>query len=383
MKSTHSTVNTLLSSPIGHKIFPPRRNRPNITLPAVVLAIFLSVTNFVTSTPAVADTVWKCTLTVPAKGVFGESINNFANQIKIISDNEIHIDIDNCIIMQPTAQNISIAGKSLNVLGGTAIDLFSYNEPFLRMESLPFLAENYDELKWFHGFWQPKIQDILENQFGRKLLYMVPDQPKYILTTKEVNTIDDLQSLKVGTQNSAEQRLFEALGAEAIDYSLSDVVQGLHKGTINALSVASISHVDNTVLQSFSFMYPTNHSWAPNAVTVDLDAWNSLPEDIRQNIEQVAGEMQPAMWKAAAQHDVGISSYVGNLGIAKEVFSDAQIAYMKEHTDEIRKSELSKMGELAIKFAAQIDEFKGIRKCPPYCKRNPPEFCAKNPKLCK
>src|SRR5436309_773557 len=70
------------------------------------------------------------------------------------------------------------------------------DEPFMGVESIPFLAVSMDELKILHKYVRPEYDKIAERN-NQKILYIVPWPTQYLHLKVKVTGVDGLKNIKI------------------------------------------------------------------------------------------------------------------------------------------------------------------------------------------
>jgi len=89
---------------------------------------------------------------------------------------------------------------------------------------------------------------------------------------------------------------FGALGATPIQMPWGEVVPSLAAGTIKGVTTSSSSGVDGSFWEFIDHMSTFNWQSSSNFVSVNLDAWNALPLETRDKIEETAAELEGQFW---------------------------------------------------------------------------------------
>ena len=349
---------------------------------ALTLAGVLVSMMFALDKPALGATKWNCALPQLIDSSYGDYITEYASHVARATNGQVTIDRSSCITLSLSSDHLKPRKGTLELLSGTGFSVFSEQEPALGMESLPFLASNYDQLKWFHGFWRPEVDKLMSHRFGRKVLFMLPGQPQYLFTTMKVKRPDDFKKITIGTYSKRTTRLFAELGASTIELPLNKLMQVLRMGKIDAVTVPSAKSLTYDNIGSFSFMYPTNHSWSPSAVTVDLSAWRSLSREQQRAIEELTNELEPRFWARTERYAADESSKLASQGVKAASINEDLLQFFKRQTKPLREKEVTRMREAAARILDGFQDYRVPRKCPPHCKKYPPNFCRQYPKLC-
>jgi TRAP-type C4-dicarboxylate transport system substrate-binding protein len=69
------------------------------------------------------------------------------------------------------------------------------------------------------------------------------------------------------------------------------------------VSTSSSSGVDGKFWEFLKFVYPTNHTWSSQLVTINLDAWKKLRPEHQKAIEDVAKRLEPEFWAVSLKND--------------------------------------------------------------------------------
>jgi len=168
--------------------------------------------------------------------------------------------------------------------------------PILGIESIPFLIEDYDQLRVMHDLVRPRWEaDMAErNQLP---LYMVPWPSQNFYFKKQIETASDFEGIKMRTYDANTATMVERLGMTAIQLGSPDIVPALATGKAEGVMTSGTTAVAQKYWEFLDHTYTTNHLWASNAVTVNLDEWNDLPAEHQETIQRIAKEMEPGFWE--------------------------------------------------------------------------------------
>jgi TRAP-type transport system periplasmic protein len=187
-------------------------------------------------------------------------------------------------------------------------------EPFLGLESVPYLAPSFDDLAVLQEIARPHYDEIAERH-NQKILYMVPWPGQAVYTRHEVVTIDDLQGVKIRTVDVQGSRFFAALGASPVQMPWGEVVPSLAAGTIDAVTTSSTSGVDGNFWEFLGYMNRFNWQGSSNMVSVNLDAWNAIEPEHQDAILRLAEDMEPEFWQRARDEDERALQLLADHGI--------------------------------------------------------------------
>ncbi|MEM8665498.1 MAG: c4-dicarboxylate-binding protein, partial [Pseudomonadota bacterium] len=99
-------------------------------------------------------------------------------------------------------------------------------------------------------------------------------------------------------------------------------------------------------------VYNTNHLWASNIMAVNLDEWNSLTDEQRATIEEIAAEMEPEFWAVSeGEHGKRMEELKAN-GMTVDAPSADMVDAMKTATAELTDTYAEEVAGAADAIAA-------------------------------
>jgi TRAP-type C4-dicarboxylate transport system substrate-binding protein len=102
-------------------------------------------------------------------------------------------------------------------------------------------------------------------------------------------------------------------------------------------------------------MYPTNHVWSSNVVSVNLDAWNKLSAANRDAIEGVAKRLQPQFWDVSKAEDSKKVKILTDNGVIYGEVTASMLKDMQEQTAPMLAETIESIGGPAAEI---IDAYK-------------------------
>ncbi|MFD2239263.1 TRAP transporter substrate-binding protein [Aureimonas populi] len=194
-------------------------------------------------------------------------------------------------------------------------------EPFFGLESVPYLARNFEELAILEELAWP-IYEELAAKHNQKFLYTTPWPGQGLFTRNEVTEASDIAGITIRTVDRNGTEFFTALGASPVQLPWGEVVSALASGAINAVTTSSASGVDGSFWEFLGYFNQINWQASPNVITVNLDAWNALSPEHQEAIETLAGELQPQFWDVARQTDLEMAERLAENGMTVTQPSD-------------------------------------------------------------
>lgn len=255
------------------------------------------------ATMASAETQWDMSIVWPEGNFHTQNAMAFAEAVKEATAGEVVITVHSggaLGIKGPEGMAavrdglVPIAEILLNQQVGEA--------PILGIETLPFLAPSLADVALLHKFYRPKLDEVAAGM-NQKVLYMVPWPGQAVYSPNQINTLADLKGLTIRVVDSNGNDFFAALGATPIQMPWGEVVPSLAAGTIKGVTTSSSSGVDGSFWEFTPYMSTFNWQASSNIMSVNLDAWNALPQETRDKIEETAAAMEAQFWLNSRAED--------------------------------------------------------------------------------
>jgi TRAP-type C4-dicarboxylate transport system substrate-binding protein len=286
---------------------------------------------------AQAETNWDMPTPYGDSNFHTVNIREFAEDIKEATNGELEITVHSggSLIKHPEIKNS---------VGELIMSRLANEDPLFEIDSVPYLASNYDEA-W--KLWQAS-RDLLAKRLERqrlKLLFAVPWPPQGIYTRFPVETGKELQGVKMRAYNKSSERLAELLGAVPTQVEVPDIPVAFGTGRVDAM-ITSPSTGANT--RAWDYLSHFNHAqlWLPkNMVVVNAQRFSGLPESVQKAIETAATEAEKRGWEASkAETDAKITIMEDN-GIIVSEPSNALNERLKEVGATMEQEWLESAGE--------------------------------------
>lgn len=207
--------------------------------------------------------------------------------------------------------------------------------PLFGAEGVPFLVSSMDELRDYHKVLRPEFEKLAE-QFNQKILYMVPSPAQYVYLKVEVADIEGFRGIPVRGADKNTVDIITAIGMDGVVMPWGELLPALASGRVEGVATSATSGVDGKFWEFLSFIYPTNHTWGSNAVTINLDTWNSLSAEDQAAIEKVAAELEPGFWDVSRQGDLDSIKTMSENGMTLVPLSDELKAQIAERAQTVQ-----------------------------------------------
>ncbi len=207
--------------------------------------------------------------------------------------------------------------------------------PLFGAEGVPFLVTSMDELKDYHAFLRPEFEKLAA-KFNQKILYMVPSPAQYVYLKVEVDDIDDFRGIPVRGADKNTVDIITAVGMDGVVMPWGELIPALASGRVDGVATSATSGVDGKFWEFLDYIYPTNHTWGSNAVTINMETWEKLSAEDQAAIEKVAAELEPGFWDVSLQGDLNSIKTMTENGMTLVPLSDELKGQIAERAETVQ-----------------------------------------------
>lgn len=206
---------------------------------------------------------------------------------------------------------------------------------------MPYLVKDREHMKRIEQevFW-PQIEPAAEAK-GYKILAVWENGFRHITNNvRPINVPADLDGIKLRTPKGEWRlKMFQSYGANPTPMAFSEVFTALQTGVIDGQENPFAQIYSAKFQEVQKYLSLTGHVYTPAYVAVGKDAWEKLPEDVRQVLEETAKETQAYVYDTAAQLETDLLQKLTEGGMAvNEADKAAFVAASKGIYDEFAAS---------------------------------------------
>jgi TRAP-type C4-dicarboxylate transport system substrate-binding protein len=308
--------------------------------------VFASIVAFaLTATPACcAQVQWKLASAYPSGNFHTENLDAFAEEVADATGGSLSIKVFPNGSLFPAKMIMDAVRIGQAQIGEALISLHERQDPIFGVDVVPFVATSYDEA---HRLWaasRPSIERKFAAQ-GLKVLFAVPWPPQGLYSTKQINSISDMQGLSWRVYNEATHRIAEMVGAIPVTIQAAELRQALATGLINA----------------FMTYYYDTQAWIPKNVTlVNKAAFDELETPVQQTLLRIGATAEVRGWRASQDKNKWYVEQLAANGLKVLSPSDSLKAGLREIGQHLTAEWLAKAGAAG---QAILDEYKvGFRR---------------------
>ena len=197
---------------------------------------------------------------------YGGSVISLGNELQGVQDGLVDIG---CTILVFEASRLPLQDMVYSMP-------FSCSDPLIDAETVKQMYAEY-----------PEFTSTYETDYNQKFIGIGVSDPYGFYSTKEVKSLDDVKGMKIGAAG-INLSWIEGSGAVGVQTSLNDTYQNLQTNVCQATIQPTHSCVNLKVYEVAPYYLDANFNVVPfNAITVNMDTWNDLPEEVRTILTEV------------------------------------------------------------------------------------------------
>jgi len=244
-------------------------------------------------------------------------------------------------------ESMRAIGEGVVPMGDFALFQNASRGAAMAVETLPFLVGNYDQLKTMHTYFRPVWDGILAKS-NQKALYIVPWPNQFFFVKKPLATVDDLKGLKMRSLDKLTTDWINRLGMTPVQMTNLEILQALGSGMLEGVPTSAGTAVSQKYWDFMKYGYMTNHIWASNVMSINLDTWKKLTPAQQATIERVAKELEPQFWEVSKQdHEKKVAVLKEN-GMNVAPAPKAMVDEMVKRTQPLWETYAKPMGDDAL-----------------------------------
>lgn len=277
-----------------------------------------------------AETKWDMSTAWGPNNFHGESAIAFADAVRDATDGSVDITVH---LSGETGVKINekLAAVETGIVQMADMLMFlqAGEEPFLGVDTLPYLIQGQDEMKVWLDVAGPTYDEIFELR-NQKVLYYVPWPSPGVYTKNPIISDDDMAGQRIRAFNATSFTFLEKMGAAPVELPFEELATAVAAGTVDGAATSTSTGANSKLYQFTENFNPLNWSMSPDAVTVNLDAWNALTDEERAIIEGLADDMEADFWAASAAEDEAQTAVLVENGMVISTADESLKAKMAE-----------------------------------------------------
>ena len=194
-----------------------------------------------------------------------------------------------------------LLGQGVYDVAMTVADYAVSDAPELEGLDVPMMAATADEARVMVDAARGMVDDIYANRFNSKVLAIAPYPPQVVFCNAEIAGLDDLKGLKVRASGRMTAKFLEALGAEGINVSFSEVPGALQKGVVDCAVTGAGSGYSAGWWEVSTHLLPIPlGGWDHVVTAMNMDKWNGLDAGTQEAImTSIKADFEDPAWASA------------------------------------------------------------------------------------
>lgn len=181
--------------------------------------------------------------------------------------------------------SLQAAEVSTSVLGNL--------DPAFSIFDLPYLTDGMDELiEVLDSGLGEELDQRLQDTANLKIVGWFVRSPRSVYTNKgPVSKLSDMKGTKIRIMESAiMSRAMELLGMVPVPLAATERYMALQTGTVDAAENSVPLIITQAEYEVTKYVVLTEHFCTPNVMCMDLDYYNSLPDDLKAIVDECGAE---------------------------------------------------------------------------------------------
>jgi TRAP-type transport system periplasmic protein len=233
---------------------------------------------------------------------FGDEVPFWTETIPEASGGKITAEfapIDLAGINDPQIMRMTTLG--VTDFGAGDISKMAGDDPVFEGCDLAGLALDIETARAACEAWAPVMGRVMEEKFNTKLMALGSNPPQVFWCREPISGLDDLAGKKIRVFNKTMADFIGAVGGTTISMPFAEVVPALQRGVVDCGVTGTLSGNTAGWPEVSSHLYPMYLGWSINYQGVNLDAWNSWPEEVRGFFTEQFDAFEDKMWDTAAK----------------------------------------------------------------------------------
>ncbi|MEM6847296.1 MAG: TRAP transporter substrate-binding protein [Pseudomonadota bacterium] len=248
------------------------------------------------------------------ESLVGKNIAQWENDVEVMSGGRVEIEM---FYSSAIVKSVETFDAAIN--GIVDADFTNGNYQVGKDPAFQFVSDimggyetPWQMYAWLYNGGGMELTQKLYNSYGMHLLGWQVQGMESLNSATPIEGPADLVDWKFRSPPGLETMIFANLGASPIVIDFTEVFTSLETGIIDGADASNVS--TNKSLGIYDLVkhttYPGFHSMPADHMAINLDVWNSLPEDIQRMMEVAA---QKASFRTTLDYSVGIQETVNLL----------------------------------------------------------------------
>ena len=287
-------------------------------------SIFLMVAVFcLTIIPKASAEEWPLAIVWPVNNFATQGAMEFAKLVKERSEGKLNITVHpGGALGYKGPEMLRVVKDGLVPIGEMMLGYVGATEPILSLSTMPFLVSDSQGAHALGVVAKPTMEKSF-TKWNQKLLYWHFWPGAGLYTKKPVQSVQDLKDVKIRAFDATSTEWVKAAGGKPVTMPWGDVYMALFTGEVDAVLTSSVSGVDGKFWEVTPYFTDLGFTFGYSAVTVNIDAWNKLPADLKKVLTATGQEMETKQENSAISVDQTARAELTKRGVKVSEISPA------------------------------------------------------------
>ncbi|SDB71884.1 TRAP-type C4-dicarboxylate transport system, substrate-binding protein [Belnapia rosea] len=198
-------------------------------------------------------------------------------------------------------QMLSVMRSGVVMFGTLEANAVALAEPELAAADLPLLSSDLGELRRFIRVWEPRVREILSEQYGAELLATLVRPPQLLFCRQAFTGLRDLKGRRIRVASVNQSDLLLALGAQPVVLEFRRVQAVLQDGTVDCAVTGGLPGHAIGLHRIATHLSTLPLGWAMSFLTAHQRSWQALPAAMRDSLQEGFAALQADIWQAAEE----------------------------------------------------------------------------------
>lgn len=246
--------------------------------------------------PAFAQTSWDMPTPYGDTVFHTQNIIQFADEVREATGGALDITVHSAGSLFGHAEIKDSVRRGLAPIGEILMSRLGNESPVFEVDSIPFLANNYEASAALLAAARPEIERLLEEQ-GLTLLFTVPWPGQSLFLRSVVEDPADLRGVTFRAYSNATERLALLLGMVPTQVEAGDIPTAFATGRVSAMMTSPSTGVSSQAWDFTSHYYDVQ-AWLPYNITfVNSRSFDALPAEVQEAVLTAAAAAEARGWE--------------------------------------------------------------------------------------
>jgi TRAP-type C4-dicarboxylate transport system substrate-binding protein len=233
----------------------------------------------------------------------------------------------------------------------SALPAYAGQDPRFNAFVLPYLFDSGEAFIAAEKDLVELFSSIMEEKFNQKILGFAYVGSFDIFNTKRtVKSPEDLKGMLVGAPDPGIAAILDQLGAATVNVAWPDFYTSLDKGVVDGIMFMPNAVINNKLTDLCKYYTSINNPQGHAALSINLDVWNAMPEDIQQIlVEEIQKSYQKVSEHYINQREKDHETMRG-LGVEVYLPTEAEQEQFKALCIDYTEQELDNYGDVGAKL---------------------------------